>query len=120
MPNSGGEGRGAGVSAGDFLCEEIEVETEGQRPVALVWRGERHEIAEVLRMWYDVSFGSTPPRGRKAWWQRRHRTCYRVATKAGERLEIYWDRGSIGRKWFISRRWKRPVVGQTQTGGERE
>lgn len=104
----------------DFVCEEIEVETEGQRPVALVWRGRRQEIAQVLRMWYDTRFGPTRGGVRKGWWQRRHRTCYQVETTAGDRLQIYWDRGSIGRKWYLSRHWRELPGGQAQTGGERE
>ncbi len=102
---------------GQLISEEIGVERQGLTPVAFTWRGERHEIAEVLRMWFDVKFGPTASRIRKGWWERRHRTYYRVRTSGGERFDLYWDRGSIGRRWFVYRR-LRPDAGRTGGGEE--
>ena len=91
------------MDASDFLCEQIEVETQDRRPVALTWRGRRHEVVRVLQMWHDIRFGPTPSRVKNGWWQRRHRTCFQVQIAGGELLQIYWDRGSIGKKWYVSR-----------------
>jgi hypothetical protein len=91
-------------AAGELVSEEIEVERDGLTPLAFIWRDQRYEVAEVLRMWFDTKFGPTTSRIRRGWWERRHRTYYRLRTATGERFDIYWDRSSIGRRWFLYRR----------------
>ena len=92
-----------GAPQGEFVHEEIEVEFERKPgpPVAIVWRGKRIAVAEVLRAWADHGFG--PFRYGTRWWQRRHRNYYRVRTAEGEVVECYLDRGR-GR-WVLCRRW---------------
>jgi hypothetical protein len=87
----------------EFVDEPIEVEFAHRPgpPVAFVWREERRPIARVLRMWHDISWGPMAYRP-KRWWQRRHRTYYLVETAAGERFEIYHDRGRG--LWILYRR----------------
>jgi len=88
----------------EFLHEPIEVEFAKKPgpPTAFVWRGERHEVAEVLRGWADHGFGPMKYPGK--WWQRRHRNCYRVRTTHGIVVEFYLDRGRSA--WVLTRRWR--------------
>ena len=70
---------------------EVERDDESRAPVAFAFKGERHEVAEVLTYWQDHGF---PNDGRKhRWIQRRHRNYYRVRTAEGRVFEIYFDRG---------------------------
>ncbi len=89
----------------EFIHEEIEVEFARRPgpPVSFAWRGERHEIAEVLRSWPDYGFG--PLKYASRWWQRRHRNYFRARTGDGRLVEFYLDRGS-GR-WVLYRRARR-------------
>ena len=92
-----------------FFGKEIQVTVAGElpEPVAFVLEGKEHSIVEVLERWPDHGFGSLGVK-RPRWWQRRHRTYYRVRTVDAEVFEIYFDRGSLRpskfRKWFISRK----------------
>ena len=87
---------------GEFIHQEIEVEFAQKPgpPVSFVWRGKRVAIAEVLLTWADHGFGPLGYAGR--WWQRRHRTYYRVRISGGEVVEFYRDRG--GDRWVLYRR----------------
>ena len=92
-----------------FFGRQISVTTEGEVKIPVSFRLDEREyaIAEVLDSWHDYGFGKSPAR-RKRWWQRRHRTYFRVKTTAGEVYEIYFDRGTrlehIKRNmWFLSR-----------------
>jgi hypothetical protein len=89
-------------SQDNFFSEEIEVETgrSSGRPSAFTWRGRRYEIREIWGEWPDYGFGAVPS-GR--WWQRRHRTYYRVVTGGDEVFEIYLDRGGHRRQWYLYR-----------------
>lgn len=112
MSRESGRGKDRGFSSPDgysgpearFIGRPAEVEYAQEpgfkRPLRLRWAGDEATVQEVLDRWEDWGFGSAPPR-RRHWWQRRHRTCYRVRTTDGRTLELYYDR-SI-RKWFITR-----------------
>ncbi len=69
----------------------VRVQTdEGGQPVRFTWRGERHEVVEVVRQRVDATFGDLPPRSRK-WFTRRHRRCYVVKDDRGDVYEMYLD-----------------------------
>jgi hypothetical protein len=90
-------------SGDQFLSQEITVKT-GHRPgipVAFLWRGKEYHIQEIWGEWPDYGFGSTQT-GR--WWQRRHRTYFRVVTEEKEVFDIYIDRGSKRKQWYLYRR----------------
>lgn len=88
----------------EFIDEEISVSLDeskpGRPPSRFVWRKEEYQVDSIEAVWHDKGFG--PLRhGPKRWWQRRHRTCYQVASR-GEIYELYHDRG-LGR-WTLLRR----------------
>lgn len=86
-----------------FYSQEIQVKTD-QRPGipnAFIWGGREYRIQEIWGEWPDYSFGSAQG-GR--WWQRRHRTYFRVVTEEGELFEIYLERGGKQKRWFLYRR----------------
>jgi len=92
------------TTAPQFFCEKIEVEIRAAGPEALLWRGKRYEVREVLRAWHDFGFplGMRPKR---AGWRVRHRREYfRVLTKDGHTFELYHDRGKKRREWVLSKR----------------
>jgi hypothetical protein len=76
----------------EFIAERIEVEKAetSPRPVRFCWRGEEHEVAEVLREWVDTGFGGAPARSRKSY-NRRHRRYYVVRDGEGSVFEMYLD-----------------------------
>lgn len=86
-----------------FISEPIEVNWEGpaRRPTAFLWRGERLEIASVLRMWHDWRM----PKGNvglHTWRSRRHRNHYEVLTATGRTFELYLDRKTpTGDLWVL-------------------
>lgn len=87
----------------EFCSQEIKVKT-GEKPgipSAFVWRGREYRIQEVWGEWPDYSFGFAS--GRR-WWQRRHRTYFRVVTDEGEVFEIYLERSGKRRKWVLYRK----------------
>ena len=86
-----------------FIDESIEIKFERApwRPEAFIWRGAEHAIARVLDTWFDHGWGPLRQRP-KRWWQRRHRTYYRVETRQGEIYEIYHDRAR--QEWTLYRR----------------
>ena len=93
-----------------FFGQEIEVTTAGEVKVPVSFRlGDRtYEIAEILEQWHDRGYGkSAAPRPR--WWQRHHRTYYKVRTTGGEVFELYYDRGTSLKhpelkKWVLHRK----------------
>lgn len=92
-----------------FFGQEIEVTLSGEVKVPISFRlGDlSYEIIEILEMWHDRSFGKAPLR-RKKWWQRHHRTYYKVRTTSGEIFELYYDRGASlthpeYKKWILHR-----------------
>jgi hypothetical protein len=89
-----------------FIGEEVQVEQAGRspRPVRFVWRGETHEVAEVVSMRVDTGFGGLPPRSRR-WYTRRHRRYYVVRNGAGSTFEMYLDYADKAhRKWILVRK----------------
>jgi len=86
-----------------FYSQEIQVKTGRKSgiPSAFIWGGREYRIREIWGEWPDFSFGSVT-RGR--WWQRRHRTYFRVVTESDEVFEIYLDRGARRKKWVLYRR----------------
>ena len=76
----------------EFISERIEVEKveTSPRPLRFTWRGEEHEVVDVLRELVDTGFGSAPPRSRK-WYNRRHRRHYVVKDAEDHVFEIYLD-----------------------------
>jgi hypothetical protein len=87
----------------EFYSQEIQVvrtEKPGL-PSAFTWQGKQYQIREIWGEWPDYGFGSLK-RGR--WWQRRHRTFFRVVTEGGEVFEIYLDRSEKKKKWFLYKR----------------
>ncbi len=78
-----------------FIGEPVEVTTAGEikAPVSFRLGGREYHVAEVLDLWQDYGFGRSPLK-RRRWWQRRHRTYYRVRTAEGEIYELYHDRGT--------------------------
>ena len=90
----------------EFIGEEVEVEQSEKRPrpVRFVWRGEEHEVAEVLSVRVDTGFGNHPPRSRR-WYTRRHRRYYVVKDTSGAIFEMYLDYADKShRHWFLTRR----------------
>lgn len=87
-----------------FISEEIEVrrDSDSLKPISFVWQEQEHQIREVIAVWPDYGFSAGAPK-RKSWRMRRHRTCYRVETVAGEVFDIYHDRGLKpgGGKWYL-------------------
>ena len=95
--------------APQFFGREIKVTVSGEVKVPASFRLDDREyvISDIIEGWHDYGFGQSTLRRRK-WWQRRHRTCYRVKTTQGEIFESYYDRGTSLRyperkKWFLYR-----------------
>ncbi len=93
-----------------FLARRIEVTTGGdiKVPTSFKLDDREYKIAEVLESWPDHGFGRSSV-GRKRWWQRHHRSYFRVKTAEGEIYEIYYDRGTKLthpelKKWYLTRR----------------
>jgi len=93
--------------ADEFIGAEIRV-LEGSGvdgPLRFVWRGATYETAEVEKAWQD--HGQPAAVVRTSWRTRRHRNCFVVRTKTGERFQVYLDRGtkaSAPRTWVLERR----------------
>jgi hypothetical protein len=87
----------------EFFGEQIEVqkaETSPQ-PLRFTWRGEDHEVIEVLEERVDTGYGVLPPRSRK-WYTRRHRRYFVVRDKKGDVFEIYLDYGNRQKQsWWL-------------------
>ncbi len=87
----------------EFIGEKIEVEQEpnSPRPMRFTWRGQVHQVAEVLGRHVDTGFGGHPPRSRR-WYTRRHRRYYTVKDSEGQVFEIYIDYANRVRKtWWL-------------------
>lgn len=90
----------------EFIDEQIQVEQaeNSPRPVSFTWRGQVHEVAEILRRGVDAGFGDLPPRSRK-WYTRRHRRYYVVRDTAGGVFEMYLDYSDREHKsWWLLKR----------------
>ncbi len=90
------------VKVEEFIDEPIQVEYDKKEfaPKAFVWRGQRHEVVQVVSQWQEWG---TPKyeKHKRTWWQRRHRNYYVVLTDKGETLEIYLDRAGGKRDWVL-------------------
>ena len=90
----------------EFIGETIDVERslDAPRPARFRWRGEVHEVAQVLAEWIDTGHGELPRRSRK-WYTRRHRRCFVVRDAAGATFEMYFDYSDKTHPtWFLTRR----------------
>lgn len=70
-----------------FFGREVKVTLSGEVKVPTSFRLDDREyvISEITEAWHDYGFGRSPLRHRK-WWQRHHRTYYRVKTTQGRGL----------------------------------
>ena len=87
----------------EFIGEKIEVEKAetSPRPVRFAWRGQNHDVAEVLHEWVDKGFGGIPP-GSRRWYNRRHRRHYVVKDADGQVFEIYLDYANRQKRtWWL-------------------
>ena len=96
--------------APQFFGRQINVTTKGEVKVPVSFRLDDREyaIADILDSWHDHGFGKSSAHRKGKWWQRHHRSYFRVKTTEGEVFEIYFDRGTkleqIKRnKWFLAR-----------------
>ena len=96
--------------APQFIGRQINVTTRGEVKVPVSFRLDDREytISDILDSWHDYGFGKSPAH-RRRWWQRHHRTYYRVKITEGDVFEIYFDRGTKLEQtkrnmWFISRK----------------
>ena len=90
----------------EFVDEPIEVQQEASspRPRRFKWRGQWHEVAEVVRQFVDTGFGEMPPRSRK-WYTRRHRRHYILRDRDGGQFHIYLDYSNRARlRWILVNR----------------
>lgn len=85
-----------------FVSEPVVVELSGVPavPESFTWRGTTLKVSEVLAEWQDWGFGATHPAARN-WKTRRHRNYYRVRAVDGKLYELYLDRGSGRRRWYL-------------------
>jgi hypothetical protein len=76
----------------EFVGESIEVEKNetSPRPVRFKWRGQIHEVAEVLDEHIDTGYGNLPSSSHN-WRTRRHRRYYVVKDSQGDVFKIYLD-----------------------------
>ncbi len=89
----------------EFLAERIDVERgeTSPDPVRFYWRGEAHEVREILHVRVDTGFGNLPPRSGR-WYLRRHRRYYVVRDSQGRVFEIYLDYADRKRQtWWLVR-----------------
>ncbi len=113
------------VSPVRFIGEPVEPFHEERRgpdkrlgcPDSFVWRGERHEVAELLREWHDyrrrgrMEHNMRPSHAAAAarsgsWGVGRDH--FLVRTRAGRLFELYYDRAPRGPRgragsWFLFR-----------------
>ena len=76
----------------EFIGESIEVEKAetSPRPVRFKWRGQTHEVTEVLDEHVDTGYGNLPPSSQN-WRTRRHRRYYVIKDSQGDVFKIYLD-----------------------------
>jgi hypothetical protein len=75
-----------------FIGRRVRVETTGDssEPTVVIHQGQRWEIAEIERTWFDTGHGATPVSA-QSWRTRRHRKHFQVRTTDGRRLNLYLD-----------------------------
>jgi hypothetical protein len=85
-----------------FIGEKIEVKTDTvePHPISFQWRGRQYVIQQIIRAWQDHGFSQASPK-KRTWKLRHHRNVYRVLTDSGEKFEIYLERGSGRRIWYL-------------------
>ena len=96
--------------APQFFGRQINVTTKGEVkvPVSFCLNDRNYTIADILDSWHDYGFGKSSAHRKRRWWQRHHRSYFRVKTTEGEVFEIYFDRGTkleqVKRNmWFLAR-----------------
>ncbi len=79
-----------------FIGEEIEVvfEEKPGLPAAVIWRGNRYPVLEVLSTERRLDFS-------RPWWRRRHRDVYRVRVAGEVIFELHFHRGPGRRYWVL-------------------
>ena len=95
----------------EFISESIEVEQAetSPRPVRFTWRGEVHDVVEVLHERVDIGYGGLPPRSRK-WYTRRHRRYYIVKDAQGNVFKIYLDYANRNKPtWWLVEKWAEKI-----------
>jgi len=100
----------------EFIGERIEVEKAetSPRPVRFEWRGEVHDVVEVLDERVDIGYGGLPPRSQK-WRTRRHRRYYIVRDSQGDVFKIYLDYANRKKPtWWLVEKWEEK---KSDTGG---
>lgn len=90
----------------EFIGARIEVRTDLEEPTPLsfTWEGREYGIIRIIRTWHDHGFSQAAPA--RNWRSRRHRNVFLVQVASGEVYEIYLDRGSGRRDWYIYRQVK--------------
>jgi Domain of unknown function (DUF6504) len=105
----------------EFFGEQIVVEKEKSfpRPRRFTWRGEVHDVAEVLNERVDAGFGGLPRRSRK-WYTRRHRRYFIVRDKKGDLFEMYLDYSNRQKlSWWLVRRFNKQDGEEDKVNGRR-
>ena len=88
----------------EFIGESIEVEKaeSSPRPVRFKWRGQIHEVVEVLDEHVDTGYGNLPPSSHN-WRTRRHRRYYVVKDSQGDVFKIYLDYANRKKQtWWLA------------------
>ena len=86
-----------------FIGEKIDVITSAEEPtpVRFNWHGKQYVIKKIIRQWQDHGYSQAAPV--RNWRTRRHRNNYVVEVDTGDCFEIYLDRGSGRRVWYVYR-----------------
>jgi hypothetical protein len=92
----------------EFIEERIEVETMEKfpAPARFTWRGEVHEVADVISEHVDTGYGMLPAASRK-WYTRRHRRYFTLRDSAGDIFDMYMDYADRRKiEWWLVKRTK--------------
>jgi hypothetical protein len=86
-----------------FIGEKIKVELDqdNRTPLSFIWQGTKYSVTKIKSSWQDYGFGYSPAPKRAPWRMRHHRTYYQVVTDNNRIYEIYYDRGSKNKTWFL-------------------
>ncbi len=90
----------------EFISEPIDVEraSDGPAPARFMWRGQNHEVSQVIRSYVDIGYGDHPPMSRR-WYTRRHRRYYTVKDASGAVYQMYLDYSNKSKPtWWLVKR----------------
>ena len=84
-----------------FIGQKIDVVTREEEPVpvSFTWKEREYHITTIVRTWQDHGFSQAAPV--RNWRSRRHRNVFVVETDSGEHFQIYLDRGSGRKQWYL-------------------